>query len=366
MAQLLFYNPHQISALQPKPSPSLQRFMHFYAFYNGSNTTFCDRSGTITTPIRTKSLFPIPALRAHTVPLEEICNARGKEIIRRAEKLDVPVYVLWSGGIDSTLVLVSLLKNTEGAGRERITVLLTEESIIENQNFYTQHIRGTLRVDSIDRLQHLLGTRAMIVGGEGNDQLFGAGAIFRKMLDDFTPNVLHQPYDREVFRAIYGKSVDDTTLVEFYLNAYERMRDNAPLPLITNGDVAWWEKFCTKWQSVYFRSLLCVTPKNVRGITPLWLKDMYVQFYMTEDFQQWSMNNLDKRIKDTWKSYKWPCKDIIYNFTKDTEYRDNKMKWGSLGQVFKNRRLYHFIDEDLKFHSILDLTPYLAAHSDFS
>jgi len=50
----------------------------------------------------------------------------------------------------------------------------------------------------------------------------------------------------------------------------------------------------------------------------------------TEEFQLWSMNNPDSKIKDTMTSYKWPAKDYIFDYTKDSNYRDTKLKVGSL------------------------------------
>ena len=40
--------------------------------------------------------------------------------------------------------------------------------------------------------------------------------------------------------------------------------------------------------------------------------------------------NKDKKHKGTWLSYKYELKDFIYKFTKDADYRDNKVKVKSL------------------------------------
>jgi PP-loop superfamily ATP-utilizing enzyme len=49
---------------------------------------------------------------------------------------------MYSGGIDSTLVIISLLKNASEEERNNITILLSENSIGENPNFYKDHILG--------------------------------------------------------------------------------------------------------------------------------------------------------------------------------------------------------------------------------
>ena len=77
------------------------------------------------------------------------------------------------------------------------------------------------------------------------------------------------------------------------------------------------------------------------------------------------MSNLDKRIKDTWKTYKWVCKDIIYDYTKDADYRDNKTKRASLAPLLQQQNSYHFIDESMRFWSELDPQEYYNPDNDF-
>ena len=91
---------------------------------------------------------------------------RAKELLARAERLDVSLYSFWSGGIDSTCVLVSLLKNASASQKERIVVLMSEESISENPNFYRDHVHGKLRRDSSTMFPYLLGTKHLFVSGE--------------------------------------------------------------------------------------------------------------------------------------------------------------------------------------------------------
>ena len=40
------------------------------------------------------------------------------------------------------------------------------------------------------------------------------------------------------------------------------------------------------------------------------------------------------KIKDSWSSYKFYVKDLIYQFTQDGIYREQKVKWGSLYKLF--------------------------------
>ena len=84
------------------------------------------------------------------------------------------------------------------------------------------------------------------------------------------------------------------------------------------------------------------------------VKTFYQPFFNTVEFQLWSMNNLDKRIKDHWRTYKWPAKDVIFEFTGDADYRENKIKHRSLQSLLSKRPYHKFLDEDFAFRQQMD------------
>ena len=51
-----------------------------------------------------------------------------------------------------------------------------------------------------------------------------------------------------------------------------------------------------------------------------------IPFYGSPDIQRWSIANHDLKHKGSWKTYKWPSKEFIYNYNKDATYRDHKVK----------------------------------------
>jgi hypothetical protein len=176
----------------------------------------------------------------------------------------------------------------------------------------------------------LFGGDHLIVNGEANDQLFGSDmtANFISMNGE---SVIQEKYDRDTFFSTWNGLTKDENMTNFYLDMFEKLAAAAPIPLTTNHDHLWWINFATKWQFVQMCTLPYIRPRNAVKFTPEYFRNNYAVFYGTEDFQLWSMNNLDRKIKNTWKSYKWLCKDIIYDYTKDAEYRDNKIKRGSRG-----------------------------------
>ncbi len=360
MNNLLYFNAG-VTAHSPLPG---MKMLSGLAKIFKTRVTFVDRSNTIASPLRTQSLFPLPVMRTFSKTYENICDERAVELLTTATKRGCKIYVSWSGGIDSTTALVSLLKHATVEQRKSIVVLLTEDSIFENPVFYREHIRGHLARESSMLLPYLVGDDHIFVSGELNDQLFGAETT-NGLIKRFGPHAPHKAYDRDMLHTYFLEKSGDETLTTFYLNLFERMRDNAPIDVVSNHDMIWWFSFAVKWQSVYYRAVSYASTHSLPKISAAYLHESFTPFFNTEDFQLWSMLNPDKKIGDGWHTYKWPAKDIIYKFTKDEHYRDTKLKSGSLSLVTLRMHSYRFIDDDMCFSDTINLDDYHNPINDF-
>lgn len=359
----IYYNTNVVTHRAHAHLPGIAKFKKFFSIYPRSSV-FIDRTGTVKIPIKTASIYPIPEPRPFKKTYAEICSARAQELIERAETFGAPLYVSWSGGIDSTTVLCAILQNATAHQRENIIVLLTEDSIAEYPDFFAKHIRGKLRCDSMSLFPYMLGTDAVLIVGECNDQVFGSDVIGR-LIGSQGPAVIHEPYSRDVFARFFSPLLNDPAATEFCLDLFERIAAAAPVELPTNAAYLWWLNFNVKWQFVATRMLPYTTKRNVARTAHDYLNVRFDQFFNTEDFQLWSMMNPDKKIKDVWSTYKWPAKDFIYEYTKDADYRDNKQKRGSLGAVLQQQQSYNFISAELEFHKELDSHVWYNAGNDF-
>jgi hypothetical protein len=360
---ILYYKPSAVRNSCGEDFLGTELLSCFFLLYNAGAVPI-DRTNTIQTPIRVKSVFPVPTMRLMTKTFEEICNERAVYILNQSDKHSCDIYVMWSGGIDSTLALISLLKNAKKNHIGRIVAVMSDASIQENPNFFRDHIQGKLRMQTRTVIPFLIGNKSLLVSGEHNDQLFGSD-MMAKLISRYGADFIHAPYSRESLSAYY-KSAIGGRAADHYLDLFERLVHSAPIHIQSNFEFTWWVNFSLKWQTVYMRMLTFASSRNPDIITDgEYVREYYFPFYNTEDFQLWSLNNLDKRIKDTWKSYKWVCKDIIYEYTKDADYRDNKLKKGSLSSFFRVNDSYKFLDSDFKLHRELDLSKYYNPKNDF-
>ncbi len=357
--RLIHYKPRCLLPFQKLPG--IEKFLYFFRVYSLSVMPV-DRTGALRFPVRTKSLFPLPKLIDFTKTYAEICDARAQELLQRADTLDVPLYMFWSGGIDSTCILVSLLKNATIAQKERITVLMSEDSITEYPDFYRNHIRGKLHRESATMFPYLLGERALLVTGEHNDQLFGSDMV-ASIVKNYGFDAINQPFDCKLFIDFFINRHDSLTeeAASFLFEIIERLRSAAPITLHTNYDVFWWINFALKWQNVYVRMLSYAK----KAPSKQYIQDYYVPFYSSDDFQLWSMTTPYRRVEGNWRHYKWTAKEIIYDFTKDTDYRDNKIKRGSLIFLFDRHIPVNFIDDKWKFRDVVSPDDFYEGENDF-
>lgn len=363
MRRLIFYDPTVVTHPTNHEFAGVRAFSGYSRIYNPKVVPI-DRTGTITFPVHVESLFPMPKFRPINKTYEDICNERAVELLKHADDHQLPVRVFYSGGIDSTLVTVSLIKNATPAQKENITILMSEESIAENPNFYKEHIRGKLKTDSSVMFPNVLGQKCLIVNGEHNDQLIGSDAV-GALIRSFGPDVVHQPYDRALFAAFFGPKLGNESDTNLFLDLFEKLKNNAPVPIETNYDYLWWINFALKWQTVSMRLLPFTPTRNTGKIDRDYFFTNYMPFYRTEDFQLWSMNNRDKRMKESWNSYKWVSKEVIYDFTKDAEYRDTKQKKGSLKEILLQQTGYEFIDDQFRFEHEIDFKEIHNPKNDF-
>jgi hypothetical protein len=341
--------------------------MSYFKVY-GPTTAPVDRSGVLKFPVRMRSMFPLPQQNgSFTKTYEELCNERAQQLLARAERLDTQLYAFWSGGIDSTCLLISLLKNASPSQRERLVVLMSEESIAEYPLFYRKYIRGQLRRESAMLFPYIIGTPVLLVNGECNDQLFGSD-IIETAINRFGTDAVCKPYDRNLFASFFTQGIGGEGMgsdTPFYVELFEHLCDNAPVTLSSNYDHFWWINFVLKWQTVYMRMLNYTAERNAHLLTETYLRKYYAPFYNTEGFQLWSMENTDQRLTNGWRSYKWPAKDVIYNFTKDANYRDIKVKRGSLKFLIMSQVSSNFIDDKFGFHNEVAIEDFYAKDNVF-
>ena len=274
-----------------------------------------DRTGNTKYPFQVHVRLPW-TIPTKELSLEQVCENRVCEIAATNPK---HYYVYWSGGIDSTLALVSILKVIE---HDKITVVMSNRSITEYPEFYEQHINGKLTVLQLhDQIPinhgvHITGDPADTIWAILDDSFMGGAAA----------NYLHAPYE-DYFRI---RGADDEFLAKTAI-----FNSHSGHEIKTLFEARWWYYLNCKSQS-----------KSVSIITRFNTAENFCPFYESRDFDNWSYYNTDRMIIGSdWKTYKFPAKDIIYKFDKNIGYHQDKTKEYSNDPVqFVNKTPHNFRD----------------------
>ena len=203
----------------------------------------------------------------------------------------------------------------------------------------------------------------LIVTGELNDQLFGSDMMRGLLLKDKT-SVMSR-FDKDYLLKYINNKINDAQISEMFFNSIYESSAKHGIVLEKNSDWFWWFNFCFKWQNVHFRIYTLTMPKFFDTINSDWDKTYLHHFYQTDDFQLWSMNNPQVREFDDWKDYKKEAKQLIYEFTKDEEYYNNKIKNGSLHSIFRTRLSNDCVTDKFEIVEKMDADEYYNQNNSF-
>lgn len=302
--------------------------------------TFLGRYKTIKNPIPT-----IP--NTFTKTFDEISLARAQQII----DMDKEIVIAYSGGIDSTFVLVQFLKLLNNTNR--IKLIMNGNSIIENQNFYDNYIKDKINtVISNEYHSRFIPTSdQVLITGDQIPQLFGQSlSVFMdNRTDDWRPFVL--------------KNFTDPAKARWFMETIQPWLNKAPFEIKSIFDWIWWVSFSIRWNNGRCRALVFNSSYD---------KDIFENnvlcFFRNDDYQIWSMLNHDKKIKNTPESFKYIMKDSIFEFNGDSEYRDHKLtRWSNPEALaldpilkhsillYKNDKLPALIDNNINYYLRSDI-----------
>jgi hypothetical protein len=269
----------------------------------------------------------MPDLQAnYKKSFNEITDQRCCDLIKSHS--DRPWLIAWSGGIDSTVILSSVLKNLSAEQRKNITVSYNKISVYENPRFFHDHVRPNFKlIDSTTQEFGSLLDTHYILDGDPADMLQGSG---------FALNAKSWGLNLEDSWQQSGPLVDFLTTVmgkDAAIWTYDHMAQNLdslrddPLQLETYADWFWWINFNWKWTANRLHEMQRQPIPNVKPYF-----SSAVHWYDTMDYQQWSMTQgRYSLIRDggSLGSYKKVSKQYIYEFDQDAHYLKFKTKTDS-------------------------------------
>ena len=340
------------------------------------NNRFISRNGEWSLPWKQEvpEKFRMPAYdKNFNKSFTEITDARALEIKKLINEQDQKFALMYSGGIDSTVVLVALLKNLNAEELKNVVICANKHSVVENPNLWKKYIWGNFKIiDSastkLDTLVHL-GYRP-ITADEG-DNIFGTvfGLALYQHFDYYTNKLSAEaqekikplkskvdevhfsnfkdliiqhfaiPPQKKYLEKRLKIETDKNFSEQWYLKSVKNI-ETASVPIHTLHDFFWWQIFNIKYVNCASRcSIYLNDTVNVKDM----LYTHLVNWFTHDDYQLWSMNNNNngqKINKLDISTYKTASKKYIYDFDKNEWYYGFKLKIPSLGfQVAFNQKV---------------------------
>jgi hypothetical protein len=288
-----------------------------------------DRTNSLRIGLPYFSLDPIPRIR-EVGTFASIADVTGEQILRESLNTERQIQVLWSGGIDSTVAVISLSKAAFSSSlRSRIQIVCSAHSIQEYRDFFLEHVAGKFSsVVTTGPIGNMLDDAKLIVTGEHGDQLFGSVKL-QSLVNDGSAC---RPY-RTTLNELVAKDCGSPSIASEILGFLAPQIDRAPINIETVFDYFWWVNFSLKWQHVTLRLAV------FRG-TRFWSTYLALRhFFRGRAFQCWALTNPDERKLSHWSAYKLPAKKYILDFTGDHTYFQLKTKEPSLQNVLFDHEL---------------------------
>lgn len=320
-----------------KTLPLKPEYPRVYPFTQMINRVFIDQFDPFRFTLMCEPIADILKLPPTNKSFKEMAEERALEIM----KLEGNIYLMLSGGIDSSSALVAMMSAWPAAELQRLHILAsyhTRFEFPELWNLVCDKFKG--RIFSSFKHPEYYCNRGHVITGEHGDQIFGSDVI-RKVCDVFGDEGIHMPWQKTM-RATYALYFPQQ-IIDGFIDRYAQTLSVCPFPIKTSFDWVWWFNFTNKWQHVKFRILGQKTWQ-----TPAISFRKVHHFYDTPAWQRWSLDNHDKKIAATLLSYKKAAKEYIVKQTGFSSYM-NKPKVGSFSQVWAMHEFYEAITTDYTY-----------------
>jgi hypothetical protein len=273
-----------------------------------------DRTELTTIPFNTEILKDnkLHYFDNYNIDLIESISHSANDLINEGKK----IFIMWSGGIDSTLMVIAFLLNN--VPNDQVIIVCNNDSIRENFKFYSEHIRKKFSLMSTELLIQQAKNQIMngiILQADHADLIFSS-SLGKIMESLFGEKYLNLKLTKEnLFPFLEKQKYDEQSKHCFYELVLETSK-KSPIEIKTIRGFAWWYSFNFRWQHNREKFKARINPNND-----------YRTFFSHKEIQKWSVKNLMNRID---LDDKTEFRKIIKDFTGDIEYSQYKIKWPSV------------------------------------
>lgn len=240
---------------------------------------------------------------------------RTQDVLSRNKNIKM----LWSGGIDSTVILTYLLNHSTDI--DQITVYYTPESVAENPHYMDYMTKFGVRTVRWDlSWQHLYAADDLVVSGGHGDTICAQ------------PNVAFYDNYRDWFPRSWQEFLKFRGLDQSEIDLMSSKLCDFSMPINTLSELHWWIQNCITGQywTCHYKKY------NLENIGT----DATLPFFDCYEFDQWSQSHFKIINHTTPFSLKEAYRQAIHVYWKNDDYFNNKVKVNSrYGYPWVNRKI---------------------------
>lgn len=291
---------------------------------------------------------------------DAVAQGFRKRIVEKNEKFAI----MYSGGIDSTIMVIALLRNLGIEELKNITLATNMSAAVENPDFWRKHVYGKFNL--IDSTTHKYDDTIRLgytpITGDDGDCIFGtmfglnlyhnwealafandfseeSRNNIRQLMPSFNDPGVHFSNFKDILIAYCGTK---NTQPGFGRRMYEKFALNvmtAGAPVYSLHDFFWWLIFNVKMLNCGVRGAIYYNDTLDQETAIHRIEN----WYNDPLYQQWAMNNNGNgtKIGHSAATYKQAGRDYIYEFDRNPWYRTFKLKLESMGNVSLGQRVDH-------------------------
>lgn len=261
-------------------------------------------------------------------------------------------YIFWSGGIDSTLILCSILKNWPSL--KNLVVVLNQNSIDENTTMYEKYVRNKLTVVNTDLFMDKsvkFSHDHLYVSGDLGDPLitFDGYGRFRKQY----PEILDKSWKTNIQKIIdyfnYNQQFNiGTYAVNQVIKSFSKLETQPQ----TVHDFLWWINFNWGWNSEFYAFLWSYHDVDYDLDTKKFIENNMFYYFNSVECQNWAVGLIGTSQSNHNNISKYPFKQYIFDFNKDFDYFKHKEKEFSgikNSQMLQNKKIMA-VDTDFNLY----------------
>lgn len=290
----------------------------------------------------------------------EVTDQRALEIKESIVSRDERFAVMYSGGIDSAVIVCSLLKNLSGDELKNVTICMSSHAVIENPNFYLKFIKGKFQIidSNITKYDDLIDLGFRPITADEGDCIFGTvlGLSLYNNYDYLISNLSQKDKlaslknkftDPEVHYSEYKDAIikhfdvpSNPSFGKQFYDKFQKNIDTSTIPIKSLHDYFWWMIFNIKYLNCSVRGAIYFNDRVHCSVA----LEKIINWYNGDLYQKWSMNNNNngEKIDKSMGSYKMAARKYIYSIDRNPWYFNFKIKLESLGgSVVAAQKLDH-------------------------